>query len=292
MRATAEAPRAALLALAALALIWGYNWVVMKIGVRDAPPFAFAAIRALGGAAVLLLVGLVQRRPMRPSHPWAVFWIGFFQTSCFLGLATWAVVSAGAGQVAMLAYTMPLWVALIAWPVLGERIGVPQGIAIAIAFIGIACMIGPLHKNAFADALAVAAGLTWAIGVILAKQLQQRASVDLFALTLWQMIGGGAVLGAIALAVPGPAIVWSTPLVLSIVYASVAATALAYLLFLYVLRALPAREASMGTLANPIIGVLFGWIQLGEAPSALSLGGMALIVVGLAVLALAGQARS
>jgi drug/metabolite transporter (DMT)-like permease len=292
VRATAERPRAALLALAALALIWGYNWVVMKVGVRDAPPFTFAAIRALGGAVVLLLVGLVQRRPLRPAHLWPVFWIGFFQTSCFLGFATWAVVSAGAGQVAMLAYTMPLWVALIAWPVLGERIGVPQAIAIGIAFAGIACMIGPLHKNAFADVLAVAAGLTWAIGVILAKRLQQRARVDLFSLTLWQMIGGGVVLGVVALAVRGPAIVWSTPLVLSILYASIAATALAYLLFLYVLRALPAREASMGTLANPVIGVLFGWLQLGEAPSVLSLIGMGLIVAGLAVLSLAGQARS
>ncbi|HUN30145.1 MAG TPA: DMT family transporter, partial [Alphaproteobacteria bacterium] len=113
----------ALLALAFLALIWGYNWVVMKIAVTDASPFTFAAWRTLGGGVALLATALVLRKSLRPQFPATFFWIGFFQTACFVGLVTWAVVSAGAGQVAMLAYTMPLWVALLAWPLLGERIG-------------------------------------------------------------------------------------------------------------------------------------------------------------------------
>ena len=40
--------------IAALSLIWGYNWVMMKVAVTYAPPFAFAALRFLGGAVVLM----------------------------------------------------------------------------------------------------------------------------------------------------------------------------------------------------------------------------------------------
>jgi drug/metabolite transporter (DMT)-like permease len=279
----------ALLALAVLSLIWGYNWVVMKIAVHDASPFTFAAWRTFGGGIALVTTAVVLRKSLRPQFPAAFFWIGFFQTACFVGLVTWAVSSAGAGQVAMLAYTMPLWVALLAWPFLGERIGAWQGVAIAIALAGIACMIGPLHSVGLAEWLAVAGGLAWAIGIILTKRLQQRARVDVFAMTMWQMLFGGAVLAVVALLVPGHATTWSTPYLLAIVYNIVLATALAYVLWIYVLDVLPARDAGMGTLANPVVGTLAAWLQLGEAPTRLSAIGMVLIVSGLVVLSLADR---
>lgn len=290
MRATTERERGfALLALVLLGLIWGYNWVVMKIGVQGASPFVFAAWRTFGGAIVLALVGLLLRRPMRPQYPLQTFWIGLFQTAGFIGLASWAVASAGAGQVAMLAYTMPLWVALIAWPVLGERIGRMQGIAIAVAFAGTACMIGPLHGNVISDIVAVSAGLSWAIGIVLAKRLARRFTIDVFSLTLWQMFAGGAVLAIVALVVPSHPTVWSPSYIFAIAYNVVIATALGYTLFLFVLRALPARDAGMGTLAVPVVGVLAGWFQLGEVPGARSAIGMALIVIGLIVLSVADR---
>jgi drug/metabolite transporter (DMT)-like permease len=206
VRVTTERRRTlAVAALAVLALVWGYNWVVMKIGVQDASPFVFSAWRACGGALVLACAGAAMRKSLRPRHPFQTFWIGVFQTAGFVGLAAWAVVTAGAGQVAILAYTMPLWTTLLAWPVLGERIGWSQAIALAIAFAGIACMIGPLHGNLLADLLAVAAGLSWAVGIVLAKQLQERTHVDVFSLTLWQMIFGGAVLAIVAVLVPSHA---------------------------------------------------------------------------------------
>lgn len=293
MRVTTERERRlALLALVLLVLIWGYNWVVMKIGVRDASPFVFAAARTLGGAIVLAVAGLLLRRPARPEYPVQTFWIGLFQTAGFIGLATWAVVNAGAGQAAMLAYTMPLWVALLAWPVLGERIGFAQGAAIAIAFAGTACMIGPLRGNAFSDGLAVAAGVSWAIGIVLARRLQQRARVDVLSLTLWQMFAGGVVLLVAALAVPSHPTIWTPACIFAIAYNIFISTALAYTLFIFVLRVLPARDASMGTLATPVIGVLAGWMQLDEVPGVRSAIGMALIAIGLIVLALADRARS
>ena len=289
MQAIHDRRRAAVVALVVLALIWGYNWVVMKVAVESAPPFQFAALRTFGGGIALALVALALRKPLRPQYPVAFFWIGIFQTAAFVGLVTFAVVTAGAGQVAMLAYTMPLWVSLIAWPVLGERIRAPQALAILVAFAGVACMVGPLRGIGLAEILAVLAGLSWAIGIVMTKKLQRRGAIDLYGLTMWQMLFGGAVLAVIALAVPAHATEWTTPYVLAVGYNVLLATALAYVLWIFVLDVLPARDASMGTLANPVVGVLAAWAQLGEAPTRLSAIGMVLVVLGLIALTLADR---
>lgn len=289
MRAIAKSGYAAYAALFVLALLWGYNWVVMKIAVRDASPFVFGAWRTLGGAAALALGALASRTSLRSSHLPAYALIGVFQTGGFIGFVTWAIVSAGAGRVAMLSYTMPLWVALLAWPVLGERLRPLQGAAIAIAFGGMACMVGPLSHGAFPSLLAIAAGVSWAVGVILTKRVQKKGGVDIYALTTWQMLAGGVVLLVVALAVPGRPTVWTAAFTLAVAYNVFLATALAYVLWTFVLTKLPARTASMGTLMNPIVGVLAGWMQLGEVPSQLEAAGMVLVVAALAVLATAGS---
>lgn len=281
--------RLALIALVVLALLWGYNWVVMKIAVHDAPPFVFAATRTLGGGLALLVAGLFMRRRIAPQRPAAFFWIGLFQTGIFIGLVTWAIVAAGAGQVAMLSYTMPLWVSLIAWPVLGEKLHAVHVIALVVAFAGIACMIGPRHSLGLPELLAVLAGIAWAIGVVIAKVVQRESTIDLFNLTMWQLIFGGIALTAVALLVPGRPVVWDTSYTLAVVYNILLASALAYFLWIFILNELPARDASMGTLANPVVGVFAAWIQLGEKPSLLSGIGMILVFAGLMVLSFAGR---
>lgn len=289
MRPAADRRSRAIVALGALAIIWGYNWVVMKVAVHDAPPFQFAAMRTCGGALALCGTALILRKPLRLQFPLQLFWIGFFQTAGFVGLATWAVTGAGAGHAAVLAYTMPLWVSLLAWPVLGERIGVWQGLAMVIAFAGIACMVGPLRAVNPATCIAVGAGLSWAIGVVLTKRLQLRAPIDTFSLTTWQMVFGGVVLLIAAVLVPAHPVTWSGSYIFAVAYNIVLATALAYTLWTFVLSALPARDAGMGGLAVPVIGVLASWLQLGEVPTPLSALGMILIVAGLALLTFADR---
>ena len=56
-----------LLALALLALIWGYNWVVMKQGLRYSQPFTFAALRSFLGAVTLFMLLPILRKPLRPK---------------------------------------------------------------------------------------------------------------------------------------------------------------------------------------------------------------------------------
>lgn len=277
----------ALVALVVLALIWGYNWVVMKVAVGDAPPLVFAAWRTLGGGLALLVAALAMRRRVRPQMPLPFFAIGVFQTGLFVGLVSWAVVVSHAGQVAMLAYTMPLWVSILAWPLLGERLRAVHVLALAIAFAGIACMIGPRRGLGIPELLALASGLSWAIGIIITKRVQRERDIDIFNLTMWQLLFGGVALAVVAAIVPHGATHWNTAYVLAIAYNIVLATALAYFLWIFILNELPARDASMGTLANPVLGVIAGWLQLGEAPSLLSGVGMALVVGGLVLLSLA-----
>ena len=278
----------ALIALAALALLWGYNWVVMKVAVQYAGPFAFAASRTLGGAVVLLLSAMLARKPLKPQYPLEFAIIGIFQTAAFLGFVTWAIVASGVGRTAMLSYTMPFWVVLLGWPLLHERLRTAQAIAVAIAFVGVACMIGPLD-NWFGDALALAAGSSWALATIVTKRLQARAKIDLFNLTMWQMLFGGIVLAVVALSAHEHATAWTPIYVAALAYNIFGATAIAYLLWLFALSVLPARDASMATLANPIVGAVAAWIQLGERPPFLETAGMVLVVVGLLALSVADR---
>ncbi|MDQ2871598.1 MAG: EamA family transporter [Candidatus Eremiobacteraeota bacterium] len=261
----------------------------MKIAVAYAPPFEFAALRAFGGSLLLFAVMIAMRRSLRPQFLWTYLALGFFQTTGFVGLVTWAVVMAGAGKISVLAYSMPLWVALIGWPLLGERLRGIQIVAVLLAMAGILCIFDIAHPGGslFADLLAVAAGISWAIGVIVAKRLQRSERVDLLSLTTWQMFFGGAFLVLIALIVPGHATQWVPAYVGALAYNIVFATAIAYVLWLFVLDTLPARDASMGTLTNPLIGIVAAWIQLGERPSVTEGAGMLLVIAGLAVLSLA-----
>src|SRR5690606_1853550 len=79
-------PRLALLALAALSLIWGYNWVVMKQVIEYVDPFDFSAIRTVLGAATLFLVLLVLRKPMSLVAARQVALLGVLQTGAFTAL--------------------------------------------------------------------------------------------------------------------------------------------------------------------------------------------------------------
>ena len=107
--------------LLALWLIWGYNWVVMKQTLAFIGPFQFGALRTFLAAMLLMLILWLLKRPLTIGRRLNVAVIGVLQTSGFTGLIIWALVEGGAGKVAVLTYTMPFWVMLLAWPMLGEK---------------------------------------------------------------------------------------------------------------------------------------------------------------------------
>jgi drug/metabolite transporter (DMT)-like permease len=217
--------------------------------------------------------------------------LGLLQTAGFTSLSQWALVSGGAGKTAVLAYTMPFWLLLLAWPLLGERLRGGQWIAVALAAAGLVLILEPwrLESSLTSDVLAVLSGLSWAAGAIVAKRLRADVPVDLLSLTAWQLLFGTIALVIVALAVPAPPLVLGTPLVLAVAYTAVIGTGFAWLLWMYVLDKLPAGVAGLGSLAIPAIGVLAAWLQLGETPRTSELLGMLSIALALALLAVVGM---
>jgi drug/metabolite transporter (DMT)-like permease len=273
----------AILALVVLVMIWGYNWVVMKVAVRYAAPFDYATLRVLLGGLSLLLVLAWRGQPIRPKRAGGTFVVGALQMSAFYGLSTWALVSGGAGKTAVLNYAMPFWVLLFAWFVLGEQVRGLQWISVVAALMGLICMLMPLSfsEGLFSKELAVLSSVAWAGGVIVAKTLHQRSPLDLLSFTTWQMLFGSIPLIVVALLVPSTPIDWSPAFIAAMFYSVIPGNAIAWLLWFYALSRLPAGVAGLGTLAAPVIGVLAARIQLGEQPRALEAVGMVFIIAAL-----------
>ncbi len=284
-------PRA-LLALAALSFIWGYNWVVMKLALAHAHALDFAGLRTLLGALVLFVVLLWRRAPLRPPPLASTLLLGLLQTTGFVGFTVWALAAGGAaGETAVLVYTMPFWVLLLAWPLLGERPRATQWFAVMLALTGLGLMLGPwrwpvVGMSASSKLLALFAGLCWAASAIVVKRLDRAFEAELLSLTAWQMLLGGLPLAALALAHPSAPIEWTGAFIAALVYNIIPGNAVAWLLWLYALQRLPAGLASMGMLATPVVGVVAAWAQLGEAPVPQAAAGMLLIGIALAVVSL------
>lgn len=277
----------AFVALIVLTIIWGYNWVVMKSALQYAGPFQFAALRVFFGAVVLFVVIYATKRPMGLKEFPTMLVLGLLQTVGFTGLLIWALVEGGAGKTAVLTYTMPFWVMLFAWPMLGEKVQGWQWLAVIASVFGMLLIFDPLHIKAdgFSMFLAIVSGVSWALSAIISKKLHKRSPhLDLLNLTAWPMMLGSVPMVAIAFMVPAPAIQWSSYFIGAVLFNVLLSGALAWLLWLYALQILPAGVASMASMLAPVIGVLAAWIQLDEVPNQMELIGMILIALSLVII--------
>lgn len=278
--------RSGIAALILLSLIWGYTWVAMKEAVRFADPFDFSALRAMAGSLLLFGAMLWLKKPLRLQAPRRTFVFGLFQTTGFNALAAWALYTGAAGKTAVLVYTLPFWTLVIAWPLLGERLRGLQWPATALAAAGLLLVLEPwqLAGTLVSKLLALATALSWAISAVLAKKWRNELQADLLALTAWQMLLGGVVLTVIAVSIPTRSIQWTPYFWLMLVYCTLAGSVAGWLLWLFILRRLPAGIAGLSIMAVPALGVLSARLQLGEQPSAAEAAGMLLIGASLALL--------
>ena len=280
--------RKAVLALAVLAVFWGYNWVTMKQAMIDSGPLDFSAFRFGIGALTLAPVMLFLKAPFRiPRGEWrTVAWLSFLLVANF-GFVMTALIAGGAGKISVLVYTMPFWGLILARFMLHEHLKAWQWWSVGLAFAGLVILIDPLHQrgSVISSVLAVVAGLFWAGSVVIVKQMQRRESLPMITLTFWQISIGAIGFLLAGLLFPQRTITWTPLLIWCIFYSAVISTAVAWLLFYYALKRMPAGLAGLGTLATPVVGVLSAWWILGERPSSIEATGMALIGVALATLA-------
>lgn len=288
MKKKSSAP---LVALVAMVLVWGYSWILMKIGLRYAHPFDFTALRA-GLAAVLLfaLIAIQGRGFSLPRYRMA-FLLGTLQVALFMALTQTALLFAGPGKTSVLTYTMPFWMIVFAHVILRERMRGAQWIAVIVAFVGLMLIVAPWKLTSFAGSLlAVVAGAVWAISAVLSKKWPTRADPLIF--TAWQLLIGTGWLTALALLHPHAPVHWTTEFVVVIFASAAFATAGGWWLWTYVLANTSAGIAGLSSLGIPVIAVLASAIQLGERPQPLELAGMILIGAALALLGWIGLRRS
>ncbi|MCM1567051.1 MAG: DMT family transporter [Dehalobacter sp.] len=279
--------QAALLALVLLSIIWGYNWVVMKVALKDCGPFTFGAFRTFFGALTLFIVLFIRGGSVFPKAFPGVFLLGLLQTTGFVGFMMWALVAGGAGKTAVLVYAMPFWTLVLARLFLNERFSGFQWVAVLLAFSGLVLIFDPwhFHGNLLSEVLAVLSGMSWAASVVVAKRLQQKG-MDLLNLTAWQMLFGSIPLVVVGIMGSGLSIHWTGPFIGALLYNIVPCNALAFLLWLFIVRSLPAGVAGMGSLITPLIGVFCAWVVLGETPGHIEGLGMLLISAALLILCL------
>jgi len=277
-------------ALAAQSLFLGYNWVVMKIGLQYSAPWPFTALRTTLGAVALFMVLVILRRPVRPHRPLATMLLGLLQTTGMIGLLMWALETGAAGRVSALVYTMPFWTLILGWVFLGERMKGLHWWAAGLSLAGLALVLDPLHLggSVLSKALAVAAGVSWAASAIVARWINKQGPVDVINLTAWQMLYGSLPLILIAVLVPAEPIEWSGEFIAALAYNVIPATAVSWVLWLFILRVLPAGVAGISTLATPVIGIVSAALQLGERVSPFEAAGMACILSALFVLVVPG----
>ncbi len=255
----------------------------MKASMAFIGPFDFVVLRYALGTLLLFAAALLTGERLRMPAWRLVLLTGLFQTALFQCLVQWALVSGGAGKTSMITYTMPFWMVLLAWMAWGQRPGARQWQALAIAAAGLLCIIEPWQGvgTLRSALLAMAAGLAWAVGTLAAKRMFDQHQPGVLAFTAWQMLLGTLLAVPVAWSVPQRAIEWNLTLVAGLAYCVIAATSLAWWLWLMALRHLPAAVASLSGLGVPLGVVLLAWAVFGERPTPVGLLGVALVLAGL-----------
>jgi len=278
-------------ALVTMILIWGYSWPVMKVALRHAHPFDFAAIRVGIGAALLFTIVKLRGQSLRLSTYRMAIVLGILQVALFVALAHFALLVAGSGKTSVLVFTMPFWMIVFAQAILHERMRGTQWIAVALAFAGLVLVVAPWQLTSLGGSLlAVAAGAVWALSAVLSKRWPTPGA-DPLIFTAWQLAFGFCALAILAIVHPHEAIRWDFEFVAALAFSAAFATAMGWWLWTYVLARTSAGIAGLNSLGIPVVAVISSAIQLGERPPALELAGMVAILGALALLAVLGLRR-
>jgi drug/metabolite transporter (DMT)-like permease len=287
----AHARRLGLLCVVVTTLGWGLNWPVLKFLLSEVPPLtarSFAGLLAgFALAAFALLRGIPMGVPVGKRGP--LLLSALLNVTAWMGMATLGLQYVGAGEGAMMSYTMPAWAALMAWPVLGERPTLWRILALVLGLSGVAVLVtGQGVELSWAKlpgvALLLMSAILFALGTVWFKRHQ--LGLNPVVSVAWQ-VG----LGCLPLAIASFFIEAFDPAAVSIrawgafLYMAAVPLCLCYLTWFTALSVLPAGVAAIGTLGTPLVGVLSGALLLGEplgwrqaVALALTLGGIMLAV--------------
>ncbi len=270
-----------------VAFCWGMNSVAMRYAGRYGPPLTIAAVRAVVGASVLLLLARRSgaRWPKGSQELIGVALIGFFMTGISTACLFLAAKRIPAGLVAIFSNTMPLFTALLAVLILHDKIK-PQVVAGLIVGLAGTVIVGwqSLHGDIgiVGILLGLGGGFFTAIGSVLYKRYPLEG-LDKRMLVGCQLAVSAVVIGL--LSVPDDRSTFNfTPMFwLTFAYLSFIGLALSFVMYSALLSRGSVMVSGSAAYLATVFGVLLGWLLLSEHLSLLEIVGGAVTIAGVAL---------
>lgn len=264
---------AVLLAYIAICLIWGSTWMVIKIGLRGAPPMTAVAVRFIIAAAVIYAIVSLRRIPLPKDRRFLVLglFLGVFHFALPYTLVYWGEQRISSGLTAVLYATLPFMTALLARGMLGDPLGWKKVVGIVTGAAGVVVI--------FSDTISLG-GTEAAFGVL--AVLASVFGASLSSVTLKKFGRGYDPLvsllipfstAALLVVLAAGAVERSNPLTYSattwatILYLSAVGSVLAFALYFWIIQRMDVTALSYSTFIIPIIAVILGGIFLGESLS-------------------------
>ena len=281
--------RSNLVVLLLLGLIWGSSFLLIKLAVEDIPPFTLALVRVVLAAASLYVVMRLRGMRMPSVGP---IWGIYLLMGLLNGAIPYVLISAGeiyidSGLAAILNATMPIFTILMAhFLIEDERLTWLRFAGVVVGLAGVVVLVGPEALHGFgahfwAQMAVVGASVSYASAAIMGRRYLKKHPAIVSA--AGQFIGGTILLVPLSLLLDHP---WklnpSWTAIVSLLTLSFLGTAVAYLLYYYLIKNAGATYTSLVTYLLPVMGVIWGVSLLGEGVQWRALLAMALILIGIA----------
>ena len=273
--------------LIALALIWGSSFMFIKVAVRELQP-ATLILGRIGLAALVLavvvpaLVGVQETlADLRAHWRWLIV-VGLVNTALPFWLLSWGETRVDSGLASIIQGSVPIFNALLAFGFFhDQRVTGKRLIGVVVGFAGVALLVGAQPQGKILGALAVVGMATcYAAGGLLVRRhlVTARPQVVAFGTSA---VAALLVLPAGVVQAPSDLPGWKT--LGSVAVLGILGTAFAYLLFFSIIAKAGAAYASFVTYLVPPVALAYGTIFLNEHIGAAALGGLALILGGVAL---------
>ena len=289
-------PPKVLVLLALLTVVWGTNWPLFKIALGELPVLTFRSIVLATGILTLAAILLARGESFAvPRGKWPALIVASAMNILIWNIATsFAVLYIPSGHASVLAYTMPLWVALLGFLVFGQRL---TGRLLAAILIGAAAVLALMLPNFRSYEHApmglfwgLLAGFCWAVGTFVVKRTAWGAMG--LSLTFWQLVISLPPVLAGAVIFDGAPQHWpSAAAVISTLYTGAVPMALGTAIWFALVKLLPAQVAALSSIAIPIVAIVSGVLILHEPLSLLQAAAIASTVLSLWLALVPGRSR-
>ncbi|MGY8662278.1 DMT family transporter [Bradyrhizobium sp. UFLA05-109] len=277
---------AGLMFLAITSVGWGFNWPVTKFLLSELPPLTLRGVTGVLGALLLATLAVIRRDSLRiaPGIWPRLLVAALLNVTGWMVLMGLALLWLPASEAALIAYTMPVWASLFAWPVLGERPTLLRTIALVMAFAGLASIMGGNGVSASVEKLpgiimALGGSIGFAVGTVVSKKYP--IHLPPITAAAWQIGLGCLPVAIVGLALETTHLSQVTPVGWGLlVYSVVGQFCIAYVSWFAALSRLPASVAAIGTMAVPVIGVVTSALALHEPLGAGQIAALAFTLAG------------